>query len=212
MTEGGHVHIASIDYPAFYVPAFASPDESARFFESVEALTHSSCRRRTKSVLHQAARMLWLSDRMDEVARGRPALQVLFYLIAAEAIAKLVFKFKGKGASRAHVQKFFTQVCDESHRERLGRAFSFSGGVPFVPAMKVVDFLYDVRCDVAHEGRYFGMHLLQSPDTTPTLTEWTPGVHIIAHITAEELRQIILEGAVLGARQVIAVAEKTGDA
>lgn len=59
-----------------------------------------------KLVLHQAARMIWLADRMGEFARGRPALQILFFMITAEAVAKLVFGYEGEGESKRHVDLF----------------------------------------------------------------------------------------------------------
>jgi len=147
--------------------------------------------------------MLWLADRMDDVARGRPALNILFFLIAAEAVAKLVFNFSGEGESRRYVHRFFRDICGESHRARLSQAFRLAG---FLPYEKAVDFLYDVRCDVVHRGVYFMTSLLHATGTTPMLTPWKHRgrtVHLIAYITAAELRQIVLEGAVLGARRVI---------
>jgi len=199
MSSPPSLHIADIDFPAFYASAFASADDSARFFSEVEALSLSD-RQRVKPVLHQGARMLWLADRMDDVARGRPALQILFFLIAAEAVAKLVFNFNGEGESRRYVQRFFKEICGDTHRERLGRAFRLSDFLSYETA---VDFLYDVRCDVVHTGVYFMTSLLHAPGSTPVVTRWTRKgrtVHPIANITATEIRQIVLEGALLGAR------------
>jgi hypothetical protein len=198
-------HIAQIDFPAFYAGAFPSAGDSAQFFQDVEALPGDR-RGRAKTVLHQAARMLWLADRMEAVARGRPALQILFFLIAAEAVAKLAFNFVGEGQSRHYVQKFFKSICGDVHRDRMSRAFSFTGPKTFLSSETAVDFLYDVRCEVVHTGLYFTTSLLHSPDSTPMLTPWEKGgqaVHLIAHISASELRQIILEGAVMGAKHVI---------
>ncbi len=108
------VHIADIDFPAFYASAFPNAGDSVRFFEEVEALPSAS-RQRVKAVLHQAARMLWLADRIDDVARGRPALQILFFLIAAEAVAKLAFNFSHEGKSRHYVHRFFEEICGDAH-------------------------------------------------------------------------------------------------
>lgn len=60
-------------------------------------------------MIHQAARMLWLGDRMGEIAKGRPALRLLFHVIAPEAVAKLVNNFKAKG-SRADTFDSFSNT------------------------------------------------------------------------------------------------------
>ena len=49
-------------------------------------------------------------------------IHLLFYLIAAEAVAKIVFGFKGEGKSKRHVQRFFGEICLEKHRDLLSRA------------------------------------------------------------------------------------------
>lgn len=63
--------------------------EAKQFCYRVESTPDSP----VKEVFHQAARLSWLGDRINEFAAGRPALQILFYLIAAETIAKLTYKF-----------------------------------------------------------------------------------------------------------------------
>lgn len=95
--------------------------------------------------------MLWLADRIEQVARGRPALLILFYLIAAEAVAKLVMGFRGEGESRRHVRIFFENICSQRHRSILANAFMTGFGGPLT-LRKAVDLLYSVRCDVVHEG------------------------------------------------------------
>src|SRR2546428_4958685 len=79
-----------------------------------------------------------------------------------------------------------------------------------VPVLReAVEFLYDIRCDVVQTGVYFRTSLLPSPESTPRLTRWKHKGHtvnLIAHITAAELRHIVLEGALL-ARSVWSTAE-----
>ena len=194
-------HVANIDFVEFYRLAFANQEGARRFVEEVEQLPPS--RNTPKVALHQAARMLWLADRIEEVARGRPALQILFFLIAAEAVAKIVFGFKGEGKSRYYVHRFFAEICSQEHRDRLASAFSTVGRGHF-SCEETVNYLYDVRCDVVHEGMYFGMNLKLPGDTVDTLTQFS-GRSIIAHITAKDIRQIVLEGSVLGCRKLLKV-------
>jgi hypothetical protein len=147
--------------------------------------------------------MLWVADRIEEVARGRPALQILFYLIAAEAVAKIAFGFKGEGQSRAYVRRFFGEICSEEHRRELRTALSSPNALADTPTWeRTVDILYDVRCDVVHEGRYFEFHLADKGDSTPVMSHWGDG-YGVARMSLSELRQIILEGAIRAVQMLI---------
>jgi hypothetical protein len=194
------VHIAKIDFTDFYAPAFSNPADARKFVATVKSLNGPAA---AKIALHQGARMVWLADRMEEVAAGRDALQILFYLIAAEAVAKIVFGFKGEGKSRYHVQRFFKEICLDRHRVLLSKALEM---VPeqFLTWEQTVDKLYDVRCDVVHEGQYFGFHLKPEDSTFPLLADSAePSLNLVAHVSALKLRQIVLEGLVEGVRKLL---------
>ena len=185
-------HVANIDFPIFYAPAFGNDDSKSRDF--YKSLTQTPAR----VVLHQAARMVWLGDQIDQVARGRPALQILFLMIAAEAVAKLADSFEDEGQSRKYVKQFFLKICSDDHRVQLGRAFRGSAG--WLTAEDAVDFLYVVRCDVAHWGKYFELHLPRPELDEKELIIRREETTLVATIPIGELRRIILEGAVLAAR------------
>jgi hypothetical protein len=193
-------HVAAIDFAEFYAAALPDSTGIREFVRKVDALgpEHNEA----KIVLHQAARMVWLGDRLDEVAHGRPALQVLFYLIAAEATAKIVFGFAGEGKSRHYVWRFFADICSDKHRARLGQAFS---SVVFLSWERAVDVLYRVRCNVAHVGMYYSFNLPLEGDSVPIVTHVGPG-NCVSHITLSGLRRITLEGAVLGCQKVLVAA------
>src|ERR1700687_5986872 len=108
------LHIANIDFPAFYSDVLPTVDAAKTFYSQLESLPPE--KNAAKIVFHQAARMVWLADQIDEVARGRPAFQVLFYLTAAELVAKVMFDFKGEGDSKKHVQRFFAEICGDAVR------------------------------------------------------------------------------------------------
>jgi len=184
--------VANIDFPTFYAPAFGNDDSQARAF--YKSLTETPAR----VVMHQAARMVWLGDQIDQVARGRPALQILFFMIAAEAVAKLADGFEDEGQSRKYVRRFFLNICSDDHRARLAGALC--GSVGWLSAEEVVDFLYDVRCDVAHRGKYFDLHLPRPElDEAELVVNWREKT-LFATITIGELRRIVLEGTVLAAK------------
>jgi hypothetical protein len=176
-----HLHIANIDFPAFYTDAAGSLAAAREFYGSISHAGSESLRT-AKIILHQAARMVWLADRIDPLARGRPALQLLFFMIAAEAVAKLAAGYKGERKSREHVRLFFSTYCTPAHRERIHRALEAATPPP-KSAEEIADYLYTIRCDVVHRGRYFDMLL---PDDTFRL----------------EVRAVILEGVFRAAQEV----------
>ena len=192
------MHVSKIDFQDFYTPAFSTPDEAGAFVERAQAtpVGVSSAKR----ILYQAARMIWLGDQLEPVAASRPALQVLFYLIAAEASAKLLYRFAGEGQSRAHVRLFFEEICSDQHRRVLVSGFRLASypGVP-PPIRAVVDLLYDLRCDVVHEGRYFEFQM-QEPGEPPCISGVGDEV-ITVRMSIRDLRQVVLEGAVHAVRQ-----------
>jgi hypothetical protein len=192
-------HIADIDFPSFYAEVFPNLDAAKSFYAQLEALPPK--RNSAKIVFHQAARMVWLADQIDEVARGRPAFQILFYVIAAELVAKIAFHFEGEGESRKHVRKFFAEICSDNTRARLAGLFARTHSGP-VSSEEAVDLLYAIRCDVAHEGRYSSFHLPLSGDAFPQLT--TVGDEsLIANLTIQDLRRMVLEGAVLACQMLL---------
>ena len=160
------LHVSRIRFPEFFRAAFTDPESAVRFVARVEQIDANESK--AKIVVHQTARMLWLADRIEEVARGRAALCIAFYLIAAEAVAKVVCGFTGEGKSRHHVRIFFREICSDLHRQRLERSFSTGPGA-YLGFMEVVDLLYDVRCDVVHEGQYFNFLLPEGAEEDPLI-------------------------------------------
>jgi len=197
------MHIADIDFAEFYAPAFPGLTDAKTFYASVNSLSGPAP---AKIALHQGARMLWIADRIAEVAAGRDAFQILFYLIAAEAVAKIVFRFKGEGKSREHVKRFFGEICTDQHRTRLSQMFECqpSGWLTWDEA---VDQLYDVRCDVVHQGQYFLFSLKLFSSSVSTLADPRAelGSIIVAHLSLADLRQIVLEGIVEGVKKCLRV-------
>jgi hypothetical protein len=198
----GNVHIALIDFPAFYEGVFPNAKAARDFYSEVDRLppNHNTA----KVVLHQTARMVWLADKIDEVARGRPAFQILFYLIAAELVAKLVFNFKGRGKVWYHVLKFFTEICGDETKVRLGNSFKRT---PYgdVSAKDAVGLLYDVRCNVAHEGMYYNFSLPLNQTEGPVLVN-VGEESFTTDLRIEEVRRMVLEGAVLASRKSLKAA------
>jgi hypothetical protein len=176
-------HVATIDFPEFYAAAAGGLDEARALYASLSN-TGSEARRTAKIILNQAGRMVWLGDQLDKVARGRPALQIMFFMIAAEAVAKLAAGFHGEGRSRQYVRKFFATYCTEAQRQRLYRAFREATPPPPSSDDEMPDYLYKIRCDVVHRGWYFDM-TIDNNDAC-----------------LREVRAVVLEAAVSAARKV----------
>jgi hypothetical protein len=186
-------HIATIDFEEFYRPIFPSAEESKRFSDRVESAPDNQ--RPVKEVFHQAARLTWLGDRINEIAAGRPALQILFYLITAETIAKLTYKFEGRGRSREYVHAFFEKLCESKDQSRLARAFIESLSRRQLSLPEAVDLLYEVRCDVAHRGMYYVFALPLDQQNYPELVN-IGDMMVETIFTLNTLRQIVMRGAV----------------
>ena len=181
MSKGDRApHVANIDFPEFYAAAVGGLKDARAFYDSLSN-TGSEARRIAKIILHQAGRMVWLGDQLDKVARGRPALQIMFFIIAAEAVAKLAAGVEEEGRSQEYVHKFFATYCTNAQRERLYHALREATPHPPSSVGAIVDYLYEVRCDVVHRGKYFDVNLPNPLD---------------------DVRAVILEAAVLAARKV----------
>jgi hypothetical protein len=162
--------------------------------------------------------MLWLSDQIERLAAGRPAFQILFYLIAGELVAKIVFNFRGEGGSRKHVHRFFEEICS-GDRSRLANAFFELGGRGrrYLSREEVVDVLYEVRCDVVHEGRYYDFNMrstghpmrthrvLRKPQQISSRSCFVPGwpFNLYTELSVSELREIVLRGVVTATRKLL---------
>jgi len=154
--DGKALHIAAIDFPAFYAEAAGSLQAAREFYDTVST-PGSPILARAQLILHQAARMVWLADRVKAVSEGRPALQILFYVIAAEAVAKLAVGYEGDQRSWPHILMFFNVFLTDEQRIEMHRALDGAQPRPGRSPDELVDYLYGLRCDVAHEGRYFDM-------------------------------------------------------
>jgi hypothetical protein len=170
------LHVAAIDFPKLYAEAAGGLDAARALYDSLSR-SGSEALGTARDIMHQAGRMVWLADRIDTVARGRPALQIMFFMIAAEAVAKLAAGYEGEGRSRAHVRLFFAKHCTAAQRARVHRALEWAQPRPTTSPDAIADYLYNIRCDVVHRGRYFEMML---PDEA----------------CIREVRAVVLEGAV----------------
>jgi hypothetical protein len=200
MDNAQRPHIADIDFEEFYRDLFGTEAESRGFFNRAENAPEA--KKSAKIILHQAARLVWLGDRINEIAAGRPALQVLFYIIAAETVAKLAYRFEGRGQSKTYVHAFFENLCSKTDQDALAHAFRNAPTRRPIGSTEAVDLLYDVRCDVAHRGMYYVFALPQNDSDLPLLVN-LGDTSVETGFTIGSLRTIVLRGAIRAASMIM---------
>ena len=173
----------------FYAPFFPSRDEAVRFVDQLEQLDLNSPRHRAKIFMHQTQRLVSISDDLDAIRPGKESLRLAFLLICCENIAKLFHNFSEDGQSRAYVRRFFDEFLTEPDRARLAVAFTTHDIRP-LSIREVADTLYSIRCDVVHEGNYWGFHF---HDGRMTMLNTDPDVNV--NIQLVEFRNIVVRAA-----------------
>jgi hypothetical protein len=117
--------------------------------------------------------------------------------MCAENISKLEQGSTGEGQSRAHVRRFFTEFLGEADHDSLANGFIDNDHhlLPHLGFDRAVDLLYDLRCDVVHEGNYsdFAFH-----DGTMGMVNTNPNV--IAEIRLTDVRAIVVRGCISAAQ------------
>lgn len=181
----------------FYEPYFSNDENKTREF--IKQAVDTRQKRNIRAIILQTQRLIYLADNADKIKPSRDALKLLFLIICAEAVAKLYKNFEEEGQSRYYVKMFFQEICDPQDWDSLsGAIITDKPRRPSVlSSVEFVDFLYEVRCSVVHEGRYWEFRFkdkskLGVPFCYFGKTETT----VVVGITYEELRDIIVRGAI----------------
>ena len=144
-----------------------------------------------KIMMHQTQRLVSLSDDLPTIRPNRDSLQLLFLIICAENMAKLHDNFAGEGKSRFYVRRFFAFLVLEADRNTLTSGFVHRRPRRQFGIQEVADLLYDVRCDVVHEGMYWGFFFRQGDVTMMNISP-----KVDTRIGLSELRGIIVRGCI----------------
>jgi hypothetical protein len=174
----------------FYEPFFESRAKAEAFVELYEALQRGDPKHPAKIMMHQAQRLISISDVLREIRPGKDPLQLLFLLICAENIAKLHDNFKDEGKSRHYVRQFFDRFLTDAEKARLQSGFSRPDWTP-LKFKEVVDLLYAIRCDVVHEGEYWGFHFQDGRHPLINCEQ-----NVIANIQLCELKELVVRGCI----------------
>ena len=181
------------EWVSFYLPYFPTESDARTFVETSEQLPPSN--NTAKILMHQAQRLISLCDDVLQIRPHTDSLRLLFLLMCAENVAKLHDGFAGEGKSRNYVRRFFSQFLSAEDKVQLGAGFRYNSAsahlLPTLGPDKAVDMLYEIRCDVVHEGEFWGFAF---HDGTMSMVNTDPDV--IADITFETLRDIVVRGCI----------------
>lgn len=175
----------------FYVPFFPARAETEAWVAQCEALAPPN--NHAKIMMHQAQRLISIADDLPHIRPHAESLQLMFYMVCAEHLAKLHHKFNGEGRSREYVRRFFANFVTGGDRGKMEAAFTDHTDhlMRHLPFERAVDLLYDVRCDVVHEGNYWGFAFHDG--STPMLNI---DPDVIANIRLDNLRTIVIHGSI----------------
>lgn len=175
----------------FYRPFFPSDDQVQGFIEACERQAPPN--NVAKVLMHQAQRLVSISDDIQQIRPHNEPLRLVFLLICAEHIAKLYHGYSADGQSRKYVSIFFDEyLCDRDRRILCNSFVPIEDAPPRpLPLGKVVDLLYEVRCDVVHEGKTWG---LTFHDGVTSMVNVDPAVEI--HLTFQDLRDMVVRGCI----------------
>jgi hypothetical protein len=148
---------------AFYSPFLGSETDARALVTPLEALRLGDARHPAKIMMHQTQRLVSLADDLPTIRPGNETLQLLFLLICAEHVAKLAHNFDRDGKSKIYVQNFFRWFFLPEQQQQLSAGITNHDHDP-LSLRQAVDALYDVRCDVVHEGKYWGFHFRGGED------------------------------------------------
>ncbi len=144
----------------FLIPHFAQKAEASAFVDECESINrdYQPPERQTDStpkvMMHQTVRLMSLADRMHTAEQSQ-SLSLFFMLVCTECVSKLFANYHLDGKSKEFVRRFFSDHVLAEDRLKLMTAFACYPHRP-LSLLDVADLLYAVRCDVAHEGVYWG--------------------------------------------------------
>jgi hypothetical protein len=178
-------HIADVDYKVFYSDFFENDTTYTDFYAKLK-----KCSNNAPKMFHQTARMIWLSDKIEQYTTYRPAIRLLFYLIVAELVSKLYDNFDGEGWSNKYIHSFFNDFCSDRNKAILNN--SVYKKKVLLNLSDVIDYFYKIRCDIVHEGNYYKYSFKEDTDNNYNSNYDLPQEYKV-NIRIAELRNIIIE-------------------
>lgn len=151
----------------FFEPHFANRAHATAFVTGLEGLVPGDPRHPAKIMMHQIQRLISLAEDIDQIRPRTEALRLFFLIVCAEHISKLHANYRGDGQSSLYVRRFFQDFLSVADRQVLETSV-VDAQFHLLNLEQVVRLLYEVRCDVVHEGKYW-LFQFAFPDM-PTIT------------------------------------------
>lgn len=177
-------------WAAFYKPMFQSDEAVRAFVEPLETLCLGDPRHTAKIMMHQTQRLISLADDFPKLRPANETLPLLFLLICSEHIAKLFKDFTQEGQSRRYVQNFFKWFLTDAQKRQLCAGIKRKD-LSSLSLVETVNALYDVRCDIVHEGKYWRFHFSTGRDSM-----MQPERDLVVGLTLPELRCLVVQGCI----------------
>ncbi len=189
----------------FFTSYFPDSHAAQEFILQCEQLSPDNGNHKAKIMMHQTQRLVSIADDIPKLRPQRESLQLLFLMICVEHISKLHDGFTKEGQSKKYVKRFFEEFISEHDKAKLGESFidNTEMHMSSLGIDKVIDLLYDLRCDVVHEGKYWGFSFHDG--RTPMLNV-DPDVNV--YITFQEFKDIIVRGCINAIKDILSQGEE----
>jgi len=190
------------DWISFYETFFPSPEEAQKFVHRCETLAPTGAPVpqiviAPKIMMHQTQRLVSLGDDVKIIRPGHDALQLLFYLVCAENIAKLFDDFDKEGQSRKYVRMFFAEFLEQEEKEIIATTFLLPVKNTCLDLDGAIDLLYDVRCNVVHDGLYWRFSFAAPKKPAPmSIASTKNDLYIVIKLQKATFRSLLIKGCI----------------
>jgi hypothetical protein len=188
-------------WKTFYRPYFESEKQFVDFIAICEGLEHDDKKHRAKIMMHQGQRLISLSAHAAALDGDKDPLKLFFLIVCAEAVAKLYADYKNEGQSKKFVRYFYQRFCMDGEKRALLEGLELCGVKPALE--KVIDALYRVRCDVVHEGQYWGFSFATAKHRS--MLSGREGQVMRVAMTYDELKSIVCNGVIRATKQIAGI-------
>lgn len=173
---------------------------------------------RTNLVLNTGERLISFADHSDRLAKARPAFQIFFLVVCAEAIIRII---RGsphhRGISESSVQTFFNTNLSAKDKQMLETRFSRSladtrsrqRGTS-LRIDEIIQYFYRIRCEVAHAGVYWNFHWANDDADMMNFIEYEDGqdlqrdvIEVKARTTYETIRPAFIRAVIHSAESIL---------
>ncbi len=187
----------------FYRPYFDNEKQLIEFIEVCEGLEPDDIRHRAKIMMHQGQRLISLSENAAILEAGKDPLKLFFLILCAEAVAKLHADYKKEDQSKKFVRHFFHAFCTAEEKHTILKGIEICRSKHDFG--KVIDALYLVRCDVVHEGQYWGFSFATAKYKSMITGRGRDGQVLRVTITYNELKNIVCNGVIRATGQIAGI-------